>query len=138
MLAGAPMEPVESGDLSALLGANDHTLVVRRCSLRRKRLYPDGEFMSLGINEALAMLAPSGAKQARLNVLRLRAGHFVGVRSDTDANFVIVNPTADGDIRWLLKKHPNLPDRVRDIYLVESVAIPRNAIDLPMEDDNGD
>lgn len=120
------------------LDENDHVLTIRRCAVRRGRLVPDDEVQDLNIKEAVALLAPSKTRLARTNVLRAKTGQYVGVKSDS-SNFVIVNPTSDGDIRWLLKKHPDLQFQIRDVYLVESVVIRRNAIDLPSDGEgNGD
>lgn len=120
------------------LDENDHLVTLRKCSLARKRLFPEGDAVTLNIGEAVALLAPSRARTAKMNVLKLKTGYYVGVKSKDLSNFVIVNPTSDGDIRWLLRKSPDFPETIRDIYLVESVTIRRNAIDLPMEDVNGD
>ena len=117
---------------------SDHVVTVSRCLFQRKRLVVDGPSMALNIKEAVALMAPSKTRLARTNVLRLKVGQFIGVKSGDLSNFVIMNPTGDGDVRWLLKKYPELPSQVRDIYLVESVTIRRNSIDLPMENDNGD
>jgi hypothetical protein len=123
--------------LPEFLNENDHIVTVRKCEIRRQRLHPVGEAMELNIKEAIALLAPSGSRLARTNILRAKTGQFVGVKSDS-SNFVIVNPTTDGDIRWLLRKHPDLPMFVRDIYFVESATIRRNAIDLKSDGDAGD
>ena len=121
------------------LDENDHMITVRRCSLMRKRLLPEGEPQALNLKEAVALLAPNKTRLGRANVLKLKTGQYVGVKSGNLSNFVIMNPTNDGDIRWLLKKHPDLASQIRDIYLVESVIIRRNAIDLPSDGaGNGD
>jgi hypothetical protein len=121
------------------LNENDHLVTVRKCSLQRKRLFPDGESQTLNIKEAVSLLAPSRTRQARANVLKLKTGQFIGVKVVDSSNFVIVNPTNDGDIRWLLKQYPDLALQIRDVYLVESVTIRRNAIDLPSDGaGNGD
>jgi len=120
------------------LSENDHILTIRPCVVRRGRLFPDGDAQDLNIREAVDLLAPSKRHLARTNVLRAKTGQYIGVKSDS-SNFVIVNPTSDGDIRWLLKKYPDLQFQIRDVYLVESVVIRRNAIDLPSDGEgNGD
>lgn len=114
-------------------------VTVRKCSFLRKKLLPDGESQTLNIKEAVALLAPNRTHLGRANVLRLKTGQFIGVKSSDLSNFVIVNPTNDGDIRWLLAKSPDLFSKVRDVYLVESVTIRRNTIDLPSDGEgNGD
>lgn len=120
------------------LDENDHILTIRKCALRRGRLLPSGDARDVNIKEAVALLAPSLTRLARANVLRAKTGQYVGVKSDS-SNFVIVNPTGDGDIRWLLRKYPDLQIQIREVYLVESVVIRRNAIDLPSDGEgNGD
>lgn len=116
------------------LDENDHVITVQKCALRRSRLFPEGDLITLNLKEAVALLAPSGRHYARVNVMKLKSGHFIGVKAGDKSNFVIVNPTTDGDIRWLLRKNPDLPVIARDIYYVESVSIRRNTIDLPKVD----
>jgi hypothetical protein len=129
---------VEPGRLPEPLDENDHILTLRVCVVRRGRLLPSGDASDLNIKEAVALLAPTRARLARANVLRAKTGQYIGVKSDS-SNFVIVNPTSDGDIRWLLRKYPDLQMQIRDVYLVESVVIRRNAIDLPSDGEgNGD
>lgn len=125
---------VQPERLPEFLNENDHVVTVRRCEIRRRRLHPVGEPESLNIKDAVALLAPSKTHFARTNILRAKTGQYVGVKSDL-SNFVIVNPTSDGDIRWLLRKHPEFPLFIRDIYLVEDVTIRRNAIDLKSDGD---
>ena len=119
------------------LDENDHQVMIRRCEIRRKRLMPVGEVETLNLKEAVALLAPTESHRARANVMKLKAGQYVGVKSTDQSNFVIVNPTSDGDIRWLLQQNPELADSIRDIYLVDGVRIRRNTIDLT-EVENGE
>lgn len=120
------------------LDENDHVLTLRLCVVRRGRLIPDGEAQDVNIKEAVALLAPSKTRLAMANVLRAKTGQYIGVKSDS-SNFVVVNPTSDGDIRWLLNRHTDLKFQIRDVYLIESVMIRRNAIDLPSDGEgNGD
>lgn len=128
---------VQPERLPEFLNENDHIVTVRKCEIRRRRLHPVGEPADLNIKEAVTLLAPSKTHLARTNILRAKTGQYVGVKSDL-SNFVIVNPTSDGDIRWLLRKYPDLPLFIRDIYLVESVTIRRNAIDLKSDGDAGE
>jgi len=112
------------------LDENDHQITVVKCRIRRSRIQSVGETQILNLKEAVALLAPSRTRKARANVMKLRAGQYVGVKSDDLSNFVIVNPTTDGDIRWLVNDHPDFPSKVRDIYYVDGVKIRRNTIDL--------
>ena len=112
------------------LDENDHQITVVKCRIRRSRIQSVGETQILNLKEAVALLAPSRTRKARANVMKLRAGQYVGVKSDDLSNFVIVNPTTDGDIRWLVNDHPDFPSKVRDIYYVDGFKIRRNTIDL--------
>jgi hypothetical protein len=112
------------------LDENDHQISVVKCRIKRSRIQSIGEVQTLNLKEAVALLAPSRSRIARANVMKLRAGQYVGVKTEDLSNFVIVNPTSDGDIRWLLSDHPNLAKNVRDIYYVDGVKIRRNTIDL--------
>lgn len=136
----AAKRPVfDPGEFPEAIDEGNHLLTVRKCSLKRKRLFPEGESQTLNIKEAVSLLAPSQTRVGRSNVLKLKTGQFVGVKSSDLSNFVIMNPTGDGDIRWLLQKHPDLALQIRDVYLVESVTFKRNAIDLPSDGaGNGD
>lgn len=121
------------------LDESAHLVTVRKCSIRRSKLIPNEESLVLNIKEAVVLLAPNKTRQGRANVLKLKAGQFIGIKSSDKSNFVIVNPTNDGDIRWLLKHHPDLQMQIRDVYLVESVNFSRSVIDLPSDGEgNGD
>lgn len=100
---------------------------------------PSEDSLVLNIKEAIALLAPNKTRQGRANVLKLKTGQFIGIKTSDKSNFVIVNPTNDGDIRWLLKHHPDLQMQIRDVYRVESVNFRRSVIDLPSDGEgNGD
>lgn len=125
------------GGIPALL--DDHTITVRECSIKRNRLIPDGKSQELSLINAIKLLAPSHTSVGRSNVTKLKVGFFIGVKSGDLSNFVIVNPTSDGDIRWLIKKQPDLVAKIRNVYIVESVFLRRNVIDLPSDGEgNGD
>jgi len=123
-------EAVEDFEVPVPLDENDHKVMVRRCDVRRERLIADDEVSVLNLKEAVTLLAPTGSHRGRANVMKLKAGQYVGVKNTDLSNFVIVNPTSDGDIRWLLQQNPDFIDSVRDIYLVDGVMINRNTIDL--------
>lgn len=123
-------EAAEDFQIPVPLDENDHKVSVRRCEIRRKRLVADSEVATLNLKEAVALLAPTGSHRGRANVMKLKAGQYIGVKNTDLSNFVIVNPTSDGDIRWLLQQNPDFIDSVRDIYLVDGVMIRRNTIDL--------
>jgi len=115
----------------------DH-VVVRKCVLARKKLLPAGEPQTLSMQEAVELLAPNRTRLGRSNVLKLKTGQYVGVKQDS-SNFVVVNPTNDGDVRWLLQKYPDLASQIRDVYLVDYVTIHRTTIDFASDGaGNGD
>lgn len=107
-----------------------HTLTIKKCVLRRGYVSPRGDAEVLPLKEAVKRLAPSGTRSARVNVLRARPGHYIGVTADM-ANFVFKNATNDGDIRWIILKKPDFERQVREIYLVEDCVIAKNSVDLP-------
>jgi hypothetical protein len=108
-----------------------HRIIIRRCKLKRKRLIPEGESETLNLIDAVRRLAPSGSPKGRANVLKLKPGQFVGVSSTDGTNFVIVNPTRDGDIRWLFER-VDIGPRLQEVYLVEDVMIENHTVDLPL------
>jgi len=95
-----------------------YDFVVHRCEIQRGYLTTRGEPEPLTMLEAIGKLAPSNTHSARINVTKLRRGDYIGVRKDNNANFVIRNPTSDGDIRWLLQRSPGFESYFREIYLV--------------------
>lgn len=110
--------------------ADQWTISLRRCAIRAGRIVPFGETEKLPLQKAIGKLAPSQNAEARMNVLRARPGCFVGLFK-TGKNFLLVNPTSDGNIAWLLKKVPDFQVLVADVCRVEDVNIPQTAIDLP-------
>lgn len=132
-MAGIGAEEVRFSDTPRPPSPDDHQITLRKCVLRRKHLHASGDPITLNINQAIAILAPSRTKMARMNVIKLRPQSYIGIRTSDSSNFVIVNPTSDGDIRWLLKRNPELQSQIGDIYLVDSVEIRRNSISLPMD-----
>ena len=119
--------------IGADVGLPTQTLTVRKCLLRRGLLVPRGEPETLTLLDAIKRLAPSGERGAKLNVLHVRPNSFIGLikKKNAVANFVISNVTMDGDIRWLLQKNPEIESQILEVYRVDHVYIPRNAIDLP-------
>jgi hypothetical protein len=115
------------------LTESDHRVSVRKCLVKKEHLVFDGDVEDLDLKEAVALLAPTSSHRARFNVMKLKAGQYVGVKKSDLSNFVIVNPTGDGDIRWLVRDRPELLSDIRDIYYVDGVQIRRNTIDLTKE-----
>ena len=126
---------MDSGQTHAAPDANrsTQTLTVRKCLLRRGLLVPRGEPETLTLPDAIKRLAPSGGRGAKLNVLRVRSNSFIGLikKNGSVSNFIISNVTMDGDIRWLLHKKPEIEDQILEVYRVDRVYIPKNAVDLP-------
>lgn len=117
------------------LDENDHMITVRRCDLRRRRLIPNNSPQDLNLVEAVGLLAPSKTRRALANVVKLKPGQYIGIKKSDSSNFVIVNPTRDGDIRWLLSERPDLANEIDSVYLVDGVRIRRNTIDLTKSED---
>jgi hypothetical protein len=96
-----------------------------------------GEPETLQLQEAVRKLAPSGSRTAKINVLRLKTGDYIGLYKTRPLNFVIRNPTSDGDIRWLLQRSPNFKSLLGEMYFVQSVAKRRDlleVVDAPAQD----
>jgi hypothetical protein len=114
----------------------EHTLALRRCVIRNGYLSAKGDSEVLTLKQAIARLAPSKTRKALNAVLRVRSGQYIGtldrkIPGVAPTNFVIVNPTRDGDIRWLLHKNPEFGSMVKEVYLVEEVVVPKEVVDLP-------
>lgn len=124
--------PDEPFEIPPRLGDDAHQITVRRCHLIRRRLIPRGDAQVLNLPQAIEKLAPTRTPRAMANVAKVRVGHFVGIRKKDRSNFVIINPTRDGDIRWLLAQRPDLSNQISEVYLVQDVVIRRSMIDLPV------
>jgi len=124
--------PEEELQIPPRLGDDAHRLTVRRCKIVRRRLVPRGDSEVLNLPAAIEKLAPTRTPRAMANVAKARVGHFLGIRKKDRSNFVIINPTRDGDIRWLLAQRPDLANQISEVYLVEDVVIRRSMIDLPV------
>lgn len=110
-----------------------YMLYVRKCKLHDGVLTPRGARSALTLKEAFAKFCSSAEQQAKANLLRARRGHYLGIRKKGNRleNFLIVNPTADGDVRWLLRKIPELEASIIEVYVVDEVNRAKNATDLP-------
>lgn len=106
-----------------------HRITIKKCQIKNDKLIPTGEKEVLDIRDAIRKLAPSKSGKGIQNVVNAKSGHYIGLNSD-GTNFVIVNPTDDGDIRWLIRKKPELLDNISELYLVDDMEIKRNFIDL--------
>ena len=112
-----------------------HELTIRRCKLVAGRLVPRGDAEKLDLMDAICILAPRGTRNAKINVMRARRGDFIGLRNGAGSNFVIRNPTDDGDIRWLLNKSPGFEHSFSGIWLIQDVI--RRAVPIEVTTQNG-
>jgi hypothetical protein len=94
---------------------------------------PRGEQVVLSLPEAVAKFCAANEPGSRANLFKARVGNFIGIRNKGTRleNFLIVNPTTDGDIRWLLRKMPELDTSIIEVYVVDEIYRPKNATDLP-------
>ncbi len=103
------------------------------CKIRDGKLVGNGTVVSFTLREAAQKFAPSSEPRARANVLRAKRGNYIGMikAGKIYRNFLIVNPTDDGNIKWLLRKSPELEASISEIYLVDEIVNKRIALDLP-------
>lgn len=121
------MQPTDEKPMSKDVG---HTLTLRRCQFRRGFLSHNKEAETLPLDQALRRLAPTGSRLAKLNVIRVRPGYYIGVMKD-GTNFMFKNPTFDGNIGWILQKRPDFEEVVQAVYFVEDFFLKRDMMDLP-------
>ena len=104
------------------------TLTLRRVEIKLGRARMVGEPEVITLAEAMKKLAPSGTRRAKMNVLNVRTGWYIGLREqapgDPPSNFLFQNPTGGGDVRWILQEIPDFEDVVLDVYYVKDVDIP--------------
>jgi len=115
----AATEPVEVEAPTPSLAI--HELTICPCELVNGHLVVRGESQTLDLMDAVARLAPSQSRSGRINVMRAKRGDFVGLRGKDGANFVVRNPTGDGDVRWLLSKFPAFEHYFSEVWLVQDV-----------------
>ena len=110
-----------------------YTFYLVPCQLRGQVLVKSGKRFPISLREAITKFAKSSDPRTNANILRARRGHYLGIRKKGDRleNFLIVNPTQDGSISWLLKKVPDLEHNIIEVYLVDEVQRPYSAVDLP-------
>ena len=119
--------------------ADPNSISIRKCVMRRGRLAPRGAVETISMKVAMDRLAPSGSRTARMNLLRAKTGHFIGLMSTGKdlTNFIIINPTTNGDIRWLLNKNPEVEKAIKEVYRVEHVDLEMVATDVSPERKEG-
>ena len=129
--------------MTAAIAANvdfTHKITAQPCVLKRGILVPGGNPQSFDLAEAVRKFAPTGSTQAKRNVLRARVGHYIGLIPRADGgklNFLLVNAVDGGDVRWLIKRSPEIEPLLSDVYLVVDVQLPRTGTDLPSVDGSG-
>lgn len=117
--------------MTSIPGETSHTLAVVRCEVVRGFLVSRGAPELLSLAEAVRRLAPSKSRKALSNVIKAKTGNFIGV--SVSGNFLLINPTGDGDVRWLLNKRPEFESSLREIYRVDGVEIRRAVSDGPSD-----
>lgn len=115
------------------MDGSPYQVMFRQCALVEGRLKPRGGQYVMSITDAVKRLAPTGSRSGRVNVLSARRGDFIGIRSDTSANFIIRNPTDDGDIRWLLRDNPGFENNFDAIYRIEGVLRQGQATEISVD-----
>lgn len=126
MTAPASM-PFNASDLS-------HRITVQRCALKRGYLVRvSQETETLDLEEAFKRFAPSGSRQAKHHVLAARPGHYLGLAKvgANRVNNVLIVPFVRNDIRFFLRKNPQIESVLTDVFLVVDVQLPKTGIDLP-------
>lgn len=98
--------------------------ILTPCHLREDRVVPSkAEALELDWAGLVRALAPSRTMQAQTTLTRLRVSSFVGLMHSpvggAPTNFALANTDASGSIGWLLKRHPDFPQRLHSIYRVE-------------------
>lgn len=124
-------EPQAEENVVAPIPVAAHSLKIRRCDFKRGYLIPREDSEQLTLDQAFRRLAPTRTKEARTNVVRVRTGQYLGLKPRDKTNFLIINPTSDGDIRWLIQRKPEIKSELKEVYLVEDVVIRRKTVDLP-------
>lgn len=110
-----------------------YMLFIRKCDLRNGRFVALGEQIAMPLKDAVAKFCHSADPRARANVFRAKRGSYLGIRSKGNqlVNFLIENPTADGNARWLFRKMPEFEASIVEVYVVDEVNRAKNAADLP-------
>lgn len=110
--------------------------VLTPCHIREDRVVPSGDAVELDWPKVAALLAPSQSPQALTTLTRMRTNSYVGLLRPTKVpqqtkvlpsralepvptNFIFLNDNRGNEIGWLLKRQPDFPDRVEQIYRVD-------------------
>lgn len=104
------------------------TMTLCKCEVKAGRARKVGKPEVFTLSEAMNRLAPSRAHRARMNVVNVRAGWYIGLRDQGEGklptNFLFKNPTGGGDVRWIIQEMPEFEDVVLELYYVKDVEIP--------------
>lgn len=115
-----------------MTNADQYTFYVTKCELRGGVLVERGNYFPLTIREVVAKFAPSKQSNAKANILKAKSGSYLGIcnKNGQVRNFVIYNPSDNGDIRWLLEKVPELESSIIEVYLVNDIDRPKSTQDI--------
>lgn len=115
-------------------------LTVFKCEIILGVARTVGKSEEITISEAMERFAPSKNRRARMNVINVRSGWYIGLREDkageAPVNFIFKNPTKGGNIRWILEQNPEFEELVLELYYVKDVVIP-SAIEGELVVQNG-
>jgi hypothetical protein len=83
------------------------------------------EKITLTLKEMFARFARSGERVAQEKIVGLRPGCYFGLMRDPQhpgqlRNFTVFNPSRDNKVDWLLRKLPQLPESIVELYEVET------------------
>lgn len=101
---------------------------LRPASLRANRIVASETEPSLALSlpEMFQRFAPSGTREAKSNIIKLRPMSFFGLMKDETGalrNFTIFIPSRDNKIDWLLRRDPTFSERLVEVYEVETVQL---------------
>jgi len=87
---------------------------------------PGAEKLTLTLKQMFGRFAPSNERCAKEKVVSLRPGCYFGLYKDETGvvrNFTIFVPSRDNKVDWLLRKQPQLPGRILELYEVETALL---------------
>lgn len=99
--------------------------VLTPCHIREDQVVPTSGMAAVELDwpKVVELLAPSNSLNAKMTLRRLRVNAFVGTLKAPPGkpatNFLFQNLDRANRIGWLLKRNPNFPNMVEQIYRVE-------------------
>jgi hypothetical protein len=111
-----------------------HQITIRKCQILGNKILSRGEPETLSLAKLVEKFAQSGSRVAKLNILALRAGDYVGLstsktESGHPSSFVLFN-NGSNDISKMLKNNPGFETKILEIYRADDVTIIKNIQDL--------